>query len=663
MSKEKQRIDFLRNVLTQYNHYYYVLDAPLVTDSEYDVLYKELVTLEETFPEHRTAHSPTQKVGGEVLDSFKKVTHRSPMLSLGNAFSKEELQQFEQRIKDAAQLDEIVYTCELKIDGLAVSLIYEDGKLVTAATRGDGETGEDITHNIKTIASVPLMLQQPVTMEARGECFMPKAAFVTLNEQRREQGEAEFANPRNAAAGSLRQLDSRVAADRQLDMFLYGGEISQVSSQSTLLEQLKELGLKINPMTKICYSIQEVWSYIDHIATLRSTLPYDIDGVVIKVNDFALRETIGYTNKAPKWAIAYKFPAEEVQTTVLDIEWTVGRTGVVTPTAIMEPVVVAGSTVQRASLHNVDFIQEKDIRIGDTVVIYKAGDIIPEVKHVVLGNRQHHTQAYVMPTTCPECGSQLSHLKDEVALRCINPNCHAQLKAKLAHFASRDAMAITGLGEKVTAKLYDSHLVEDVADLYMLTKETLLTLDKVQEKSALKLLESIEVSRSNSLERLLFGLGIRHVGSKQAQQLAQHFTTLQAIQEATQETLSLVEGIGQVVAESIVNYFALPEVAILIDKLRQANVNLSYLGVQTANILPTSELYGKIVVLTGKLVQLTRSQATEALQQLGAKVTGSVSAKTDIVIAGEDAGSKLTKAQALGITVWDEQRLVDELEK
>lgn len=663
MSNEKQRVEVLRNLLTQYNHHYYVLDAPLVTDAEYDTLYKELITLEEAFPEYRVAHSPTQKVGGEVLDSFKKVTHKSPMLSLGNAFSKEELQQFEQRIKDATQLESVEYTCELKIDGLAVSLIYEEGKLVTAATRGDGEIGEDITHNIKTIASIPLILQQAVTMEARGECYMPKEAFASLNEQRREQGESEFANPRNAAAGSLRQLDSRIAATRQLDMFLYGGEISQISTQSMLLENLKALGLKTNPLTKMCHTIDEVWEYINQVSSMRETLPYDIDGVVIKVNDFQLRETIGYTNKAPKWAIAYKFPAEEVQTTILDIEWTVGRTGVVTPTAVMEPVVVAGSTVQRASLHNVDFIQEKDIRLGDTVTIYKAGDIIPEVKQVVLEKRTNKTDPYIVPTACPECGSHLSHLKDEVALRCINPHCHAQLKAKLAHFSSRDAMGIVGLGEKVTAKLYDSHLVEDVADLYTLTKEKLLTLDKVQEKSALKLLESIEASRSNSLERLLFGLGIRHVGSKQAQQLAQHFTSLQAIQEATQEALSVVEGIGNVVAESIINYFALPEVTVLINKLKQSNVNLDYLGVQTSDIMATSELYGKTVVLTGKLLQLTRSKATEALQQLGAKVTGSVSAKTDVVIAGEDAGSKLEKAQTLGITVWDEQRLIDELEK
>ncbi|MBF0779865.1 MULTISPECIES: NAD-dependent DNA ligase LigA [unclassified Granulicatella] len=659
----KQRIHELKELLQNYNYAYYVLDNPSVPDETYDRLYRELEQLEQDYPHYLTLDSPTQKVGGQVLESFTKVQHDSPMLSLGNAFSYEELQEFDKRMKELCQED-IRYTCELKIDGLAVSLKYQDGILVQGATRGDGITGEDITHNIKTISSIPLRLQTPLTLEARGECFMPKQAFLDLNGQREEQGEAVFANPRNAAAGSLRQLDSKIAASRQLDMFLYAGQMDNVTSQVELLNALKQAGLKTNQETKLCQNIDEVWNFIEDMMQKRSNLAYDIDGVVVKVNDFNQRERIGFTNKAPKWAIAYKFPAEEATTVVLDIEWTLGRTGVVTPTAIMEPVFIAGSTVQRASLHNVDLILEKDIRIGDTVIIHKAGDIIPEVKLVDLNKRPTDSQPYSIPTHCPECHSHLVHLQDEVALRCINPHCSAQIRASLAHFVSRQAMNITGLGDKVSAKLFDAQLVQDVADLYTLTYDDLIGLDKIKDKSANKLLESIHASKKNSLERLLFGLGIRHVGVKQASELAKHFEQLEHLVSATQEELAKIEGVGVVVAESIQNYFDLPEVKRLLDKLKQAQVNFTYLGLSKENLDQKQTVFsGKTIVLTGKLEYLNRDQAIEYITNLGGKVTNSVSSKTDLVIAGEQAGSKLEKAQRLNIDIWDEAKLKEILEQ
>ncbi|NEW63290.1 NAD-dependent DNA ligase LigA [Granulicatella sp. zg-ZJ] len=657
----KKRIEELRTVIQKHNYQYYVLDNPTISDSDYDALYKELVALEKENPEFITEDSPTQKVGGVILQGFQKIEHDTPMLSLSNAFSKEDLIQFDKRIKDSIH-QEVAYTCELKIDGLAISLKYINGKFVTGATRGDGRIGEDITQNLKTISSIPLKLQENITLEARGECFMPKSAFVSLNEQRELLGEPIFANPRNAAAGSLRQLDSAITAKRQLDVFLYGGDIPSIDTQEQLLQALKQVGLKINPETKIYRSIDDVWSYIETISQERQNLPYDIDGIVIKVNDFQQREEIGYTVKAPKWAIAYKFPAEEVQTKILDIQWTVGRTGVVTPTAIMEPVFVAGSTVQRASLHNVDLLKEKDIRLGDTVILHKAGDIIPEIKTVLLEKRPKQSAVYDIPTHCPECQSQLVHLQDEVALRCINPHCAAQIKEGVSHFVSRQAMAILGMGTKISAKIFDAHLIEDVADLYYLTLEQLLELDKVQEKTATNLLTSIDNSRHHSMEKLVFGLGIRHVGSKQAQQLSSAFGSIQALRQATIEELVAIDGIGMVIAESVVTYFKLPEVHVLLEKLEKAHVNMTYTGIQKSDVAQ-SVLTDKTVVLTGKLERFTRTQASEYIVKLGGKVTGSVSAKTDIVIAGEDAGSKLEKAKALNILVWSEDdlhRLIEE---
>lgn len=658
----KEKIEALKRLLQQYNYQYYVLDNPTISDSEYDQLYHELVALENAHPELITEDSPTQRVGGQPIDSFAKITHQSPMLSLSNAFSYEELQQFDRRVKEV--IDTVVYSVEVKIDGLAIALVYENGVLKTGATRGDGNVGEDITHNIKAIASIPLRLQHPITLEARGECFMPKQAFAQLNHAREELGETLFANPRNAAAGTLRQLDPKVVASRQLDAFFYAGEIDGVNTQMELLTQLQSNGLKINNRTKKCYSIEEVWAYIQEIRDLRHDLPYDIDGMVIKVDDFDVREEVGYTNKAPKWAIAYKFPAEEVTTTLLDIEWSVGRTGVQTPTAVMEKVFLAGTTVQRASLHNMDLIAEKDIRIGDTVVIHKAGDIIPEVKSVVLDKRPQGTQPYQKPTKCVACQSVLVQLDGEVALRCTNPLCAAQLKEGVSHFVSRQAMNISGMGDKMSAKLFDAQLIKDVSDLYTLTIDQLLQLEKVQEKSAVKLLESIEASKGNSLERLLFGLGIRHVGIKQATQLAMHYKTMDALLQATPEELSAIDGVGAVVAQSILTYVALPAVQEMLARLQSAHVNMSYLGVTQDTIAQsTSVLAGQVVVLTGKLERLTRQDATAMMTQLGAKVTSSVSTKTTLLVAGSDAGSKLTKAQALNIPVWDEERLIEELEK
>lgn len=658
----KTKISELKERLQRYNYEYYVLDNPTITDSDYDKIYAELVALEEANPELITSDSPTQRVGGKVSEGFQKIKHTTPMLSLSNAFSFEDLKQFDKRIKE--RVSYVEYSVELKIDGLAVSLVYENGVLQRAATRGDGQVGEDVTQNIKTIRSVPLQLQQPLTLEARGECFMSKQSFLRVNEEREQAGETVFANPRNAAAGTLRQLDAKIVANRQLDVFFYAGNVNGANTQLSFLKQLQTSGLKINPYTKLCQSIEQVCEVIEEFANVRHELPYDIDGVVIKVNNFSVREEIGYTNKAPKWAIAYKFPAEEVTTVIKDIEWTVGRTGVLTPTAIMESVQLAGTTVQRASLHNMDLIAEKDIRLGDTVIIHKAGDIIPEIKSVVLEKRLSVAPPYQAPTHCVSCGTNLVRLDGEVALRCLNPLCEAKRKESLAHFVSRQAMNITGLGDKVASKLFDAQLIDDVSDIYALTLEQLLTLDKVQEKSALKLLDAIEQSKQNSLERLIFGLGIRHVGIKQARQLAMTFLTMEAISKATIEQLEQVDGIGRVVAESIVDYFALEPVKQLLVRLQHFNINLTYRDdVQSIINDATSELSGKTVVLTGKLVQLTRQEASAWLLRLGAKVNGSVSAKTDVVIAGEDAGSKLKKAMALNVSIWNEDQLLNEIRK
>jgi len=663
MSAEK-RVKELHTLLNQYNYEYYVLDNPSVPDSEYDSLMKELLKLEELFPELQTPDSPSQRVGGSVLEMFEKVEHSIPMLSLGNAFNDQDLRDFDRRVKQEVG-NQVSYVCELKIDGLAVSLKYEDGLFIQGSTRGDGTVGEDITSNLRTIRSIPLKLNKNISIEVRGEAFMPKKSFEALNRIKEENGEEPFANPRNAAAGSLRQLDPKIAASRNLDIFLYAianAEEAGVSSHSEGLNLLDELGFKTNKERKVCPTIEDVIQFVTEWNEKRPNLPYEIDGIVIKVDNIEQQEQLGTTAKSPRWAIAYKFPAEEVVTKLIDIELSVGRTGVVTPTAILQPVKVAGTTVQRASLHNEDLIREKDIRVGDTVVIKKAGDIIPEVVNVLLDRRTGDEKEFHMPTECPECQSELVRLDGEVALRCINPKCPAQIREGLIHFVSRDAMNIDGLGEKVITQLFKEDLIKDVADIYKLKREQLIQLERMGEKSVTNLLEAIEASKSNSLEKLIFGLGIRHVGSKAAKTLAQHFGTMSRLAEASKEELTAIHEIGEKMADSIVTYFEMPEVKELLQELESYGVNMEFKGVRIGEAIHTSSIFsGKTVVLTGKLETMSRNEAKEKIEQLGGNVSGSVSKKTDIVIAGEDAGSKLAKAEQLGIEIWNEARLIEEL--
>ena len=639
----------LVELLNRYAYEYYTKDAPSVSDSEYDQLYRELVELETAHPDEILPESPTHRVGGVVLKGFTKYQHQYPLYSLQDAFSREELEAFDQRVRK--EFPSISYVCELKIDGLSISLTYENGVLVTGATRGDGSVGEDITENLKRVKDIPLVLPEPVNITVRGECYMPRASFDRVNQIRQENGEPEFANPRNAAAGTLRQLDTKIVAKRNLATFLYQ-EVSPTdqSSQEGVLEKLARLGFVVNQERVLAEDMEQIWDFIQKVAQLREDLPYDIDGVVIKVNDLAVQEELGFTVKAPKWAVAYKFPAEEKEAKILSVDWTVGRTGVVTPTANLTPVQLAGTTVSRATLHNVDYIAEKDIHQDDTVIVYKAGDIIPAVLRVVKDKRVSD-QALAIPTHCPSCQSELLHFEDEVALRCINPLCPAQIKEGLNHFASRDAMNITGLGPAVVEKLFAAQLVEDVAGIYRLTVEDLLTLEGFKEKSAEKLYEAIQASKENSAEKLLFGLGIRHVGSKVSQILLQEFHDLDQLATADPERIAGIDSLGMVVAESLKRYFAQEGSKRLLQELKEAGVNLSYLGEKVA---ADAVLSGMTVVLTGKLERLTRSEAKAKLESLGAKVTGSVSKKTDLVVAGSDAGSKLTKAQELGIQVEDE---------
>ena len=665
LQEEQLRIIELVRQLNQYAHEYYVQDRPTVEDFVYDKLYQELVDLEAKHPSLIQEDSPTQRVGGIVSAGFEKVTHEIPLYSLNDAFSETDLIAFDRRVTRALGYAPR-YMCELKIDGLSISLRYENGKFVRGATRGDGTIGENITENIKTVRSIPLELTQPYSMEVRGECYMPKASFVQLNQGREEAGLEVFANPRNAAAGSLRQLDSKVTAQRQLSSFIYtvaDAGMLHVTNQEEALKELGTLGFKINPESRVCETIEEVWAYINEYQLTRSELPYDIDGVVIKVNEFNAQDNLGFTVRAPRWAIAYKFPPEEVETTIEAIEWTIGRTGVVTPTAVMTPVKVAGTTVSRASLHNRDYIEAKDIRLNDQVVIYKAGDIIPEVAYVITDKRPADSQVYDIPTRCPVCESELVHLAEEVALRCVNPKCPAQMKEGLNHFVSRNAMNIDGLGPRILEQLFEKNLVHDVADLYTLTESDFLQLDKVKEKSANNFLEAIQKSKENSAERLLFGLGIRHVGAKAAKILMEHFGDIVTLSQASKEDIANLYSIGQVIADSVVNYFDHDEVRELIAEFQAAGVNLRYLG-KTANDLATidSVFKDKRIVLTGKLSHFTREEAKAKIENLGGTIVGSVSKKTDFVIAGEEAGSKLTKATALGITVWTEAEMVAALE-
>ena len=644
-----ERMNELVALLNRYAAEYYTSDNPSVSDSEYDRLYRELVELEAAYPDQVLADSPTHRVGGKVLDGFEKYSHQYPLYSLQDAFSREELEAFDARVRK--ELPQPTYICELKIDGLSISLTYEKGILVVGATRGDGSVGENITENLKRVKDIPLTLPEELDITVRGECYMPRASFDQVNQARQENGEPEFANPRNAAAGTLRQLDTAVVAKRNLATFLYQeASPSTRDSQEKVLKHLEQLGFVVNPKRILAESIDEIWDFIQEVGQERDNLPYDIDGVVIKVNDLAGQEELGFTVKAPKWAVAYKFPAEEKEAQLLSVDWTVGRTGVVTPTANLTPVQLAGTTVSRATLHNVDYIAEKDIRKDDTVIVYKAGDIIPAVLRVVESKRVSEEKLDI-PTNCPSCDSQLLHFEDEVALRCINPRCPAQIMEGLIHFASRDAMNITGLGPSIVEKLFAANLVKDVADIYRLKEEDFLLLEGVKEKSASKLYQAIQASKENSAEKLLFGLGIRHVGSKASQLLLQHFHTIENLAQADPEEVASIESLGGVIANSLQTYFATEGSKILLDELKEAGVNLAYKG-QT--VVADAALSGLTVVLTGKLERLTRSEAKSKLESLGAKVTGSVSKKTDLVVAGTDAGSKLPKAQELGIEVRDE---------
>ena len=644
-----KRMNELVALLNRYATEYYTSDNPSVSDSEYDRLYRELVELESAYPDQVLADSPTHRVGGKVLDGFEKYSHQYPLYSLQDAFSREELEAFDARVRK--EVAHPTYICELKIDGLSISLTYEKGILVAGATRGDGSVGENITENLKRVKDIPLTLPEELDITVRGECYMPRASFDQVNQTRQENGEPEFANPRNAAAGTLRQLDTAVVAKRNLATFLYQeASPSTRDSQEKVLKHLEQLGFVVNSKRILAESMDEIWNFIQEVGEERENLPYDIDGVVIKVNDLAGQEELGFTVKAPKWAVAYKFPAEEKEAQLLSVDWTVGRTGVVTPTANLTPVQLAGTTVSRATLHNVDYIAEKDIRKDDTVIVYKAGDIIPAVLRVVESKRISEEKLDI-PTNCPSCDSDLLHFEDEVALRCINPRCPAQIMEGLIHFASRDAMNITGLGPSIVEKLFAANLVKDVADIYRLKEEDFLLLEGVKEKSASKLYQAIQASKENSAEKLLFGLGIRHVGSKASQLLLQHFHSIENLAQADPEEVASIESLGGVIAKSLQTYFATEGSEILLRELKEAGVNLDYKG-QT--VVADAALSGLTVVLTGKLERLKRSEAKSKLESLGAKVTGSVSKKTDLVVAGADAGSKLQKAQELGIEVRDE---------
>ncbi len=644
----------LVSLLNQYAKEYYTQDNPTVSDSQYDQLYRELVELEEQHPENILPNSPTHRVGGLVLEGFEKYQHEYPLYSLQDAFSKEELIAFDKRVK--AEFPTASYMAELKIDGLSVSLTYINGILQVGATRGDGNIGENITENLKRVHDIPLHLDQSLDITVRGECYLPKESFEAINIEKRANGEQEFANPRNAAAGTLRQLNTGIVAKRKLATFLYQeASPTQKETQDDVLKELESYGFSVNHHRLISSSMEKIWDFIQTIEKDRVSLPYDIDGIVIKVNSLAMQEELGFTVKAPRWAIAYKFPAEEKEAEILSVDWTVGRTGVVTPTANLTPVQLAGTTVSRATLHNVDYIGEKDIRIGDTVVVYKAGDIIPAVLNVVMSKRNQQ-EVMLIPKLCPSCGSELVHFEDEVALRCINPLCPNQIKERLAHFASRDAMNITGFGPSLVEKLFDAHLIADVADIYRLSIEDLLTLDGIKEKSATKIYHAIQSSKENSAEKLLFGLGIRHVGSKASRLLLEEFGNLRQLSQASQESIASIDGLGGVIAKSLHTFFEKEEVDKLLEELTSYNVNFNYLGKRVSR---DAQLSGLTVVLTGKLEKMTRNEAKEKLQNLGAKVTGSVSKKTDLIVAGSDAGSKLTKAQDLGITIQDEDWLLN----
>lgn len=651
MEDIKKRIEELREKIHKHDYYYFVLDKPKISDIEYDKLMQELSKLEEEHPELITPDSPTQRVGGEPIDEFRKVEHQVPLLSLDKVFSEEELRDFEQRIrKDVEQ--EIQYVAELKIDGLSASLVYEGGSLAQGATRGNGRIGEDVTHNIKTIKSIPLKLDKEIDLEVRGEIYFPKDKFIQLNQKRKEAEQEEFANPRNAAAGTLRQLDPQIAAKRPLDIFIYDSAYlkgEEFSLHSERLTYLKELNFKVNSEWRICASIDEVIEYCQYWTQKRDELNYEIDGIVIKVDDLALRQRLGSTAKHPRWAIAYKFPAQQKETTIKDIEITVGRTGSLNPTAILEPIYLDGSVVSRATLHNQDYINEKDIRIGDKAIIEKGGDIIPKVVKVLPEKRTGQEEKFVIPKECPVCGAEAVRLEGEVVISCTGGACPAQLKEEIIHFVQRNAMNIEGVGPSLIEQLLDNELIGDVGDLYYLKKEELMNLERMGEKSSQNVIDALEKSKNNSLAQLLFGLGIRHVGSRVGQVLAQNYQDIEAITQVSEDELSEINEIGPKIAQSIVTYFQQEQNLKIIDKLREAGVNLES---QTSNVKKILE--GKKIVVTGTLQEFTRKEAKEAITSLGGRVTSSVSKNTDYVVVGDNPGSKYDKAQELGVTILNE---------
>ena len=657
MDNIKQRIDELIKILNKASYEYYTLDMPSITDQEYDRYMDELIRLETNNPSLVRSDSPTVRIGSEVVSNFKKVTHEIPMMSLGDVFNEEELVAFDERIKKVVSNPE--YVCELKIDGLSVSLLYENGKLIRGATRGDGTTGEDITHNVKTIKNVPLSLPEDINIEVRGEIYMPKSSFEKLNEERRNKGDKEFANPRNAAAGSVRQLDSKIAASRNLSTFIYHmPSPGNLKTHFETLEYMKDLTFTVNSNIKKESSIEGVIKYINYWQEHRNELPYEIDGIVIKVNDFNEQRKLGVTAKVPKWAIAYKFPAEEVLTKLKDIEFCVGRTGKVTPRADLDPVRLQGSIVRSATLNNEDYIKEKDIRIGDIVSIRKAGDIIPEIVEVKKERRTGEEIIVKMIDACPICGTKLIRKESEAAYFCTNPDCDARNIESLIHYASRDAMNIEGFGERIVEDFYNMGFLKNIGDYYKLHnyKETLMEIEGFGEKSINNLLENIEVTKNNSLERLMFGLGIRHVGKKTAKILSEYYTNIDKIMNTDIEELASIPDIGDTIAKSILDYFNNGKNIELINTLKENNVNTKFIG-KEKNI---NQLFnGKTFVLTGTLSKLTRNEAKELIETLGGKNTSSVSKKTDVVIVGENPGSKYDDAVKLGITIWNEEEFIE----
>ena len=657
MEQIKEEISKLVSLLNKYSYDYYVEDNPQISDTEYDTLYKQLEKLEKKYPELILENSPTQRVGDRVLDEFEKIRHKVPMLSLSNTFSTEDLKDFDSRIKKLIPDNKVEYICELKIDGLAISINYENGKLVSAATRGDGTIGEDVTENIKTIFSIPKVLKNSRSFEVRGEVYLPRKSFDLLNAEREKNNEVLFANPRNAAAGSLRQLDSKITAKRRLSAFIYSivGE-NTIDSQENALNTAITYNLPVNPNFKLCQNIYEVIDYINYWSEHKNDLPYDIDGIVIKVNSYATQEEIGYTQKSPRWATAYKFPEEELATKLLDVELSVGRTGIITPVAILDPIVISGSTVSKASLHNKDIIDELDIHIGDMVVVKKAGEIIPKVVRVVKELRTEGTIKYTMPTSCPSCKEQTYVRENDPFTRCKNPDCPDQNIRKIIHFASREALNIEGLGEKVVATLYEQGLISHTIDLFSLDREKLISLERMGEKSVDNLLNAIEASKESSLDKVIFALGILNVGKKAGKILAEKYLNLSNFMNATLDELINLDDVGQITADSILDYLSEDNNIRFINDLIQIGMNPQY---EVAEVNTNNIFAGKTVVLTGKLVELTRNEAKDYLEKNGAKVTGSVTSKTDLVIAGDKAGSKLVKAEQLGIQVINEEQFAN----